>query len=226
MKNSAILLATLVLAFFAYSCTSHISKDENSDKITIEIDTDSDEIKAEIEDGMEDLEEGLEDMATGLAKMVNSLNVDISVDGEQIESADFRDLKKILPERLMRMDRTSFSGERSGIKGLKVSVAEAEYEDDDRRLEIKIVDGAGFASFALAGWSMLDIDKEDRNGYERTTTIDGHKAFEKYNSKWEEGELAILYEDRFIITIEGKGIDKDDLRRALNKLDLDDLDDL
>lgn len=230
MKSFQFLLPAFVLVFLLTSCSSNVERDESGDedKITIEIKTDTDEIKKDIDEGMEGLSEGLSEMASGLSKMVDNIKISRDENGEKITAADFRDLKALLPDRLLRMDRTEYSGERSGPKGFQVSTAEAKYEDDDRYLEVAIVDGGGFplAGLANMGWSMAEVDKEDSNGYERTTTIDGHKAFEKYNSKWEEGELVVMYKDRFIVVLKGKGIDDDDLRRALNRLDLDELEDL
>lgn len=230
MKSFQFLLSAFVLVFFTASCSSNVEQDPEEDKITIEIKTDTDKIKKDIDDGMDDLNEGLSEMTSGLAKMVESITAQKDENGEKIVAADFRDLKALLPDRLLRMDRSEHSGERSGVKGLQVSVAGAKYEDDDRYLEVAIVDGGSLplAGLANMGWQMaeIEIDKEDSNGYERTTTINGYKAFEKYNNKWEEGELVIMYADRFIITIKGKGIDEDDLRRALNRLDLDELENL
>ena len=231
MKKFSVLFATLVMAFFIWSCGSDVESDDNDHTIHIEIDTDSDELRDDLEDGLDDLQDGLDDMSEGLQEGLDEMtsglskmlqNIKIEVDGDGTEAVDFRELKALLPDHLMGMKRTSHTGERSGIKGLQVSVAKAEYEDDDRRLEISIVDGGSFpiANIAQAGWSMVDVDKEDKNGYERTTTIDGQKAFEKYNEKWEEGELAILIDDRFIVSIKGKGINEDDLQRALKRLDL------
>ncbi len=230
MKSFQFLLPAFVLVFLLTSCSSNIERDESGDedKITIEIKTDTDKIKKDINDGMDDLNEGLSEMTSGLAKMVESITAQKDENGEKIIAADFRDLKALLPDRLLRMDRTEYSGERSGPKGFQVSTAEAKYEDDDRYLEVAIVDGGGFplAGLANMGLSMAEVDKEDNNGFERTTTIDGHKGFEKYNRKWEEGELVVMYNERFIVVLKGKGIDEDDLRRALNRLDLDELENL
>lgn len=230
MKSFQFLLSAFVLVFALTSCSADIEKDvdQDEDKITIEIKTDTDKIERDIEEGMEGLGEGLSEMASGLSKMVENIKLQTDENGEKITAADFREMKALLPDRMLRMDRIEHNGERSGAKGLQVSVANAKYEDDDRYLEIAIVDGGNLplAGLANMGWSMVEVDKETSNGFERTTTIDGNKAFEKYNSKWEEGELVVLYGDRFLITLKGKGIDEDDLRRALDRLDLDELEDL
>lgn len=47
--------------------------------------------------------------------------------------------------------------------------------------------GSG-ALIGVAAWSMIDRDKETENGYEKTTTYKGNKAYEKYNSKNKNGE--------------------------------------
>lgn len=230
MKRLPFLLVALVLVLFTWSCGTDAQKEDEANKITIEINTETDDIKRNVDEGMRDMEEGLkeglEEMTSGLAKMMDNLTEDEN--GETVPAADFRDLKALLPDRLLRMERTSHSGERSGIKGLQVSVAKAEYEDDERYLEVNIVDGGGFplAGLANAGWLMVEVDKEDSNGYERTTTIDGSKAFEKYNTKWKEGELVVFHEDRFIVTLKGKGLEADDLRRVLDRLNLDKLEEL
>lgn len=230
MKRSPLVSVALVFVFFSWSCSSHVTKDENGDKITIEIESDTDELQADLKEGMEDLQDGLQEglleMSNSISKAVEKFTTDEN--GNKVVAADFRDLKALLPERLLRMDRSSFSGERTGIKNLKIAVAEAEYEDDDRYLKIALIDGAGLpiASLANANWSIIEVDKENKDGFERTTTINGHKAFEKYNNRRQEGELILFYNNRFVISLKGEGIEEGDLRKALDKLDLDELDDL
>jgi len=75
----------------------------------------------------------------------------------------------------------------------------------------------------LAAWSKLDVDRETDDGYERTTTFDGHKAYEKYNDKRKRGEINLIVNSRFIVQVEGRGVEMDELKRAIKKIDLDDL---
>ena len=75
----------------------------------------------------------------------------------------------------------------------------------------------------MAFWSNLEIDKETEDGFERTTEIDGHKAYMKYDRRREQSEIAVIFDNRFLAVAKGKGIDFDDLQEIVEDLDLDDL---
>lgn len=158
-----------------------------------------------------------------LEETVNQLK-----DGEKVEVANFRELKKLMPEEINGMERKSNTGQKTGAMGFNVSNAEAKYQDGDRRMEINIVDigGMGAAVAGMAAWTMVEIDKETEDGYERTTTIDGNKAFEKYNSRTKRGEVSIILFNRFIVTIKGWNVDIKDMKAALDELDFDDIEEL
>ncbi len=143
-------------------------------------------------------------------------------DGEAVEVVDFRELRDLLPERLAGMKRASTSGEKTGAMGFNVSTAEATYEDGDSRLEVKITDaaGVGMALLGLAAWSTVEIDRESDDGYERTTLIEGHKGFEKYDRNTRRGELSLIVAERFIVNIEGRDVDEKVFRNAVKKLNL------
>jgi hypothetical protein len=146
-------------------------------------------------------------------------------DQADVEVMNFRELKAVLPDRLLRMDRTEHTGETTGAFGMKFSTAEATYEDGDRRLEIVIMDAAkmGVAQLGAALWTQVEIDRESDDGYERTITIDGHRGYEKFDTRSGDAELAIFYKDRYLITLDGRQLDMDDLRNALDDLDLNEL---
>lgn len=149
-----------------------------------------------------------------LEKSINSLK---DGNGEVVEIAV---LKDALPEKLMGMKRTSHNGQRTGFAGIKISNAEARYEDGDQKMSITITDtgGLGMAFSSLAAWSELEVDNESDDGYERTTNIDGHKAFEKYNRKTKQGELSVISEDRFIYSIKTSNLSEQDMRGVVSKI--------
>ena len=95
------------------------------------------------------------------------------------------------------------------------------------KLEIFDTGGvAGIATMALAAWTMADIDKETETGYEKTTTLEGYKAFEKYDNQNKSGELNVLVADRYVVNVNGNHVSMDQLKGILGDLDLDKLADL
>jgi len=155
-------------------------------------------------------------------KAVEEMQKQMSGDGEAKEVIDFRKLKAELPAELSGMERVSHTGEKVGAMGFKMSMAEAKYQEGESQLEVTLIDyaGLGIAKMSLASWTTIEVDRETETGYERTTTIDGYKAFEEYDRERKEGKVSILAGGRYIVNIEGKGIEEDAMRAALDELDL------
>ncbi|MDR6803271.1 hypothetical protein J2Y45_000541 [Dyadobacter sp. BE34] len=151
-------------------------------------------------------------------------------DRKAVDPVDFRKLKDLLPETLAGMSRTEATGEKTGAMGFTVSTAEAKYKgSSDESLDVEIVDTGGIAgvsTMALAAWSIAEIDKETTTGYEKTTTIEGYKAFEKYNNESKSGEINVLVADRYVVNVEGNNLSVDQLKDALKAIDLSKLNDM
>jgi len=149
---------------------------------------------------------------------------------EKVEPIDFRKLKELLPEEIDGFKRTEFSGEKNGAVGFTISTAQARYKKGaDSSIKIEILDTGGLAgmtTMALAAWTMADIDKETESGYEKTTTLEGYKAFEKYNNNSKSGELNVLVADRYIVNVDGNDVTIEELKEILGDLDLKKLADL
>ena len=193
----------------------------------------SDSDTASAEKAMEDTEEV--DQATGGAISSAQEALRKAADemeklkgNEKVEVVDHRELKALLPEKVLGMERIEYSSEKSGVAGFKISTAKASYAGEDRVVDIAIIDGAGVGlmQMGMATWMNTEIDRENSDGYERTTTIDGMKAYEEYNSKHREGQIVVYAKERFLVSIEGEDVDADDLRDILEDLDLDDLPDM
>lgn len=146
----------------------------------------------------------------------------MSGDGEAKEIIDFRTLKAQLPDELNGMERTSHTGEKVGAMGFNMSMAKAEYRSDKGEIEVSLIDfaGLGMAKMSLASWTTIEVDRETDTGYERTTTIDGYKAFEEYDRIAKKGEISIIAGGRYIVNIEGKNVEEGAMREALDALDL------
>ncbi|QMW06275.1 transposase [Spirosoma foliorum] len=146
-----------------------------------------------------------------------------------VETVDFRKLKELLPSDADGLARKEATGEKNGTAGFTVSTATGKYGNDDNseNIELAIIDGGGSAMMiGLAAWSMLEIDKETENGYEKTTKMGDNKAYEKYDNASKDGEIAVLVNKRFIVSAKGHGISMDKIKAALEDIDLDKLADV
>jgi len=175
-----------------------------------------DEFKENLGEAKEDIEGALGNLGEAISSLKKKHKI------EEKEPVNFRDMKALLPSRLGGIEQTDNEGQTSGVLGFKFSTAKAVYEADKAKLEVKIVDIAGIGKLAskMADWSTLDIDKESKNGYERTTTIDGHKAYEKYDAKRQKGKVAMIVDDRFIVDIEGRNVTERQLRDAIEDINV------
>lgn len=164
----------------------------------------------------------VDDPGAAVEKAMSDAMKQLNGNGETKEVVDFRKLKALMPKKIAGMERVAHTGEKVGAMGFKMSTAQAEYEGEDKSLDISVVDFAGVAMVlsGAAAWASVEIDKETDTGYERTTQIDGYKAFESYDSERMEGQVSVIAEDRFIVTIEGRNIKEKDLKAALKAVDV------
>jgi len=138
--------------------------------------------------------------------------------------ADFRKLKALLPEEAAGLPRVRAEGSKGGAFGIRISRAEAYYEKGDRNLRIEITDPGTLQGIAAMGysWMQQDIDQEDENGYERTLTLDGRRAYEKV-TRYDgtiESALSTVVAERFIVSLEGTNVPPEALREVLRSMDL------
>ena len=194
MKPFQLLYCVAVSAIVFYGCKS---EKKSQDDLTA--------AGRNLEQGMKQLEESMKGTNENASGVV-----------------DFRVLKEALPDKLAGLPRTSHTGQKSSFGTIQVSTAQADYSEGDKRLDVTITDTGGFgmAMAGLAAWSSVDIDSESDTGYERTTMINGHKAFEKFNRNSNYGEVSMIYEKRFIVALNGTNIPMDDIRDAAEKIEI------
>ena len=177
-----------------------------------------------------DNSEGAED-ADGAPETMADLFGNMN-DGRTVEPINFRDLQVFLPDEMSGLARTNTEGESGGAMGVKTSSATATYQsenDGSARGTIKIFDTGTLGSAVMLGgygWLMMEMDKESDQGFERTIAYKGHPAYEKFTrtSASSQGTLQAVVGKRFVIEIEGRGIEMDALRAAMDRIDLDKLD--
>jgi hypothetical protein len=159
-----------------------------------------------------------------LAQAMKLLAGQNAAGGPRPEPVNFRDLKGLLPESLPGFKRTSATGEKAGAMGMVVSHADGEYSGEGgAHLSVKITDignVTGPLGLGLAGWAMVEVDRETETGYEKSTVLGGNKAFEKYDSRSKHGEVNVLVGNRFVVEVKGRDVKMDDMKGVAGKLDL------
>ncbi len=173
-------------------------------------------------------EEKVEEPKTGLEALQNIAKEAEKMSNEKPkEVVDAKLLKELLPADADGLPRKEASSEKTGAMGFNISTAEARYRNDDSSIEVNIIDAAGTgALMGMAAWSMMEMDKENEEGYEKTTKYKDHKAFEKYNTKNKDGEMAVIVANRFVVTVKGNNVDMDKIKATLDDIDLGKLEDL
>ncbi len=158
------------------------------------------------------------DALTGMGETITA--------GKNVEPADFRQLKALLPESLPGLERGDATGGREALFGIDRSEARATYTGaDNRRITVEVMDvgGAlgtlGVTAFSWAAQGAV-IDKETGSGYEKTTTYRGFKAFEQFDRARNHGEISLLVNDHAGVTVTGENVPIDALRGALDRIDL------
>lgn len=93
----------------------------------------------------------------------------------------------------------------------QISTATQNYEKGEgkerQRMKVSIVDG-GYVSMVYAPFLMMSkFSREGTDGHSKGLKVDGHPAFEEWKKNQKRVTLTILVRDRFLITLEGNGVD-------------------
>lgn len=156
---------------------------------------------------MEDFSKRMEDAANGKVKPV-----------------DTGKLQALLPAAIGSYQRTATESAAMGQVG---STAEATYEADDKRFTLKLVDMSAMGALAGMGAAMgVQQSREDADGYERTTTVDGQLRTEAWNTASGSGKYSVIVGNRFMVEADGNAASIEDLKAAVAVVDQDALVDL
>lgn len=160
---------------------------------------------------------GMEDFAKAMQGMAAALGGNGGANPGQPVS--FRDMQAAFPTVSgWTMDKPK--GERM-TSPVSFSQTEVRYKNGDQSIELKIVDSA-FNQILIAPWTMFltaGYEKETDEGYEKSTIIGGQPGFEKWNEPRKDGEVNLVVAKRFLVTLEGNGVDIKTLHDVAGKVD-------
>lgn len=193
----------------------------------------------------EEAEEGLsalQDLAAAVEKEVGTkaAEVDLETAAQNLQDAmkqlgdatggpspvDFRELKKLLPNKIRGFDQGESTGEKTTMSGFGISHAATTYKaEDGGTITIKITDAGGMSGVIRAAsfaWAAVELEREWGDGFERTVDgQEGVRRYEKYDEGDQRGEINSFVVSRFAVNIEGRGVTFAQLEKARDKVDFD-----
>ncbi len=185
---------------------------------------------AEMQKSADSMQKGAEEMAKGFEAMARGMGAAIggaNGDTKPVDPVDFRALQAAIPE-VSGWERSKPTGERMTMP-VSFAQATANFTKGDAHIEQKITDSA-FNQLMTAPFAMVlmtGYSKETSDGFERSATIAGFPALEKWDSEDKRGELTVIVNKRFLVEVEGRGLSSDkDLRDFIAHTDLKKLGDL
>jgi hypothetical protein len=208
MRRAGILAVAALVAAGACGKSSEEKKEEKKEQ----------QAAKTAETGAAEAAKGLEQMAKGLQAMAGGAAAG-SV--QSVDPVSFRDMQALFPE-FEGWQKGKPTGERMSAP-FKFSQAEVEYTKGDSRVELKMID-SGFNQLLLTPYAMFltaGYEKETSDGYEKSTKVNGQPGWEKWDSSGKDGELNALVGKRFLVQINGRGIEDTKLLHELaGKIDM------
>ena len=110
----------------------------------------------------------------------------------------------------------------ASIGGVGSSSASASYGEDDKRIDLTITDLGVAGSLAALG-NAFNVESESQNGsvIEKTGKIDGRLATIRFDSESRDGRYGMIVGDRFNVEADGYADSIDDLRSAIDRIDIE-----
>lgn len=172
------------------------------------------------EEAGKDVAKGME----GFAKAMEGMAGALAGSGKTVEPVRFQALEGMLPQIAgWEMDKPESERMTSPVA---YSETETTYRKGGASIDVKLVD-SGFASMLIAPWSMMlasGFSRETSDGYEKAVTVNGQPGFEKWDSASKDGELNLLVNKRFLVSVEGDDLeDTKVLHEFVSKIDLEKL---
>jgi hypothetical protein len=141
--------------------------------------------------------------------------------GKKVDPLEIDQIKSFLPPTLAGFAKQgNGTAEKSGFASLMVSKAEANYSDGTKTVNVGISDSGGASGImGLAGWAAMQTSKEDDNGSERVSKVNGRLVHEQTRKNGED-EFEIILGDRFVVSASSRDVKLTQLKTIVSALDL------
>ena len=138
--------------------------------------------------------------------------------GASGKPVDAAQLKAVLPEQLAGLPRRAVEAQSGGAMGISISSAKASYAEGERELRLEIVDSGGLA--AVATWANLTVDRETETEIERVYKQGQRTVREEIRKDGSRSEISVVLANGLVVSLEGRQLDAEQLRKALAAIEL------
>lgn len=140
--------------------------------------------------------------------------------GKTVEPVQVDALKQFVPDKFAGLPRADIRTERSGVSGLMVAKAEADYAEGDKRVELEVTDTGGAAGLlGMAAWLGFEGEKEDFNRRESTRKEGTRVVHEEVDKRGGHSQYSVVLASRYVVSARGNA-ELSALKSAVNGLDL------
>ncbi len=142
--------------------------------------------------------------------------------GGTAKAMDARALRAFVPEQLAGLARTSFEASTNQAMGLSMVSVEASYGQDDRQLDVKVVDVGAVPALAMGmmAWSATSMERETQDSVEKVYQREGMSIKEEYSKDGRNAELMVALPNGVLVEFDGRGLGIDEVKTALGRFDL------
>ena len=158
------------------------------------------------------LAQGMQQVAQGLQQ----------IQAAQGDVVNHEQLKALLPETLGAWTRRTSRSHQVAMP-FKVSNAEAQYQNGDSTMDVKIMDAA-LNQLILAPMSMFLVagyEEKTDDGYKKYSPVAGSPGYEEWQGNTRRGEVTVILNNRFVVQATGHNVSGiEPVRAVLQSLDL------
>jgi len=131
-------------------------------------------------------------------------------------------LKALLPDRLPGdFTRGDVSTSTGGAAGFSFGTAKAEYTKGEARITLSLTDMGAMGALAALGSAFgVNATEENETSYSKVGQLDGRMTMEKFNRETKDGSFGVIAGDRVMLEAEGTGASMDELKSAVQAVDL------
>lgn len=131
----------------------------------------------------------------------------------------FSELITLLPQSPAGWTAEPADGETNFFNGYGISQASRTYNQGDRKMKVRVTDSPANPKIHASALVSSNFSQESSEGYNKGLNIGNFPGREEYKYKNKQGTLTMLVHKRFLVEIEGKNVEPQDLQQWWNAIE-------